>query len=81
MPLIKEKIDIGFAGRLSGQTLRPLRNRCVVARNVSRHDATKPKGLQSLFITADRPGYQELYGAITIFPRSRVLKLKATKVL
>jgi hypothetical protein len=25
MPLIEEKIGIGFAGRLSGQTLRPLR--------------------------------------------------------
>jgi hypothetical protein len=28
MPLIEEKIGIGFAGRLFGQTLRPLRKRC-----------------------------------------------------
>ena len=28
MLFIEEKIGIGFAGRLSGQTLRPLRKRC-----------------------------------------------------
>jgi hypothetical protein len=45
MPLIEEKIGIGFAGIYPDK-------RCALARNVSRHDATKTQGLQRLFITA-----------------------------
>jgi hypothetical protein len=81
MPLIEEKIGIGF---VPGVYPDKRCARCVyvalVARNVSRHDATKPPRSQRLFITAGRPGYQELYGAITIFQRSRVLKLMALMI-
>jgi hypothetical protein len=59
MSLIEEKIGIGFAGGIYPDKRCA---RCVnvapVARNVSRHDATKPQRSQRLFIIAPA-GYQE----------------------
>jgi hypothetical protein len=80
MPSIEEKIGIGFFGVFPDKRGARCVNVAPVARNVSRHDATKPQPSQRLFITAP-DGYQELYGAITIFQRSRVLKLSKTMLL
>jgi hypothetical protein len=64
LPLIEDKIGIGFgfAGVYPDQ-------RCAVARNFSRHGATKPQHSPRLFKTASA-GVREQHGAITIFQRS-----------
>jgi hypothetical protein len=51
MPLIKEKIGVGFAGVY-------LDDVAPVARNISRHGATKPQGSQRYFITSPA-GYRK----------------------
>jgi hypothetical protein len=76
MPLIEEKIGIGFAGRLSGQTLRPLRKRCARCEKCFTPRRYETPRSQRLFITAGRPGIKDYYGAITIFQRSRVLNFR-----
>jgi hypothetical protein len=58
MPLIKENIGIGFAGAYPDKRGARCVNVAPVARNVSRHDATKPQRSQRLFITA-RAKYRE----------------------
>jgi hypothetical protein len=52
MSLIEEKIGIGFAGVYPDKRCTP------VARNVSRHGATKPQQSQRFFITGPA-GYRE----------------------
>jgi hypothetical protein len=58
MPLIEEKIDIGFAGDYPDKRCARCVNVAPVARNVSRHDATKPQRSQRYFINAPA-GYRE----------------------
>jgi hypothetical protein len=58
MPLIEEKIGIGFAGVYPDKCCARCVNVAPIARNVSRNGATKPQRLQRLFITAPA-GYQE----------------------
>jgi hypothetical protein len=50
--LIEEKIGIGFAGVYPDKRCARCVNVAPVARNVSRHGATKPQRSQRLFITA-----------------------------
>ena len=52
MPLIEEKIGVGFAGVYPEKCGARCVNVAPVARNISRHDATKPQRSQRLFITA-----------------------------
>jgi hypothetical protein len=52
MPLIEEKIGIGSAGVYPDIRCARCVNVAPVARNVSRHDATKPQRSQRLFIIA-----------------------------
>jgi hypothetical protein len=58
MPLIEEKIGIGFFGVFPDKRCARCVNVAPVARNVSRHDATKPQRSQRFFITAPAE-YQE----------------------
>jgi hypothetical protein len=50
MPLIEEKIGIGSAGVYPDKRCARCVNVAPVARNVSRHDATKPQRSKRLFI-------------------------------
>jgi hypothetical protein len=52
MSLIEEKIGIGFAGICQDKRSARCVNVAPVARNVSRHGATKPQRSQRFFITA-----------------------------
>jgi hypothetical protein len=73
--LIEEKIGIGFAGRLSGHTLRPLRKRWARCEKYFTPRRNETATFATPLFNRGPAGYQKLYGAITIFQRSRVLKL------
>jgi hypothetical protein len=66
MPLIEEKIGIGFAGRLSGQPLRPLRKRCARCETCFTPRRNETATFATSLYNRGLAGYQELYGAITI---------------
>jgi hypothetical protein len=51
-PLIEEKIGVGFARVYPDKRCARCANVALVARNVSRHGATKPQRSQRLFIIA-----------------------------
>jgi hypothetical protein len=67
MPLIEEKIGIGFAGRYPDKHCARCVNVAPVARNVSHHDATKPPRSQRLFLTAGRPGIKNYIVPLPFF--------------
>jgi hypothetical protein len=58
MPVIEEQLGAGFAGICPDKSGAHWVNVAPVAKNVSRHGATKPQRSQRLFITAPA-GYRE----------------------
>jgi hypothetical protein len=58
MPLIEEKIGVGFAGVYPDKRGARCVNVAPVARNISRHGAKKPQRSQRFFITAPA-GYRK----------------------
>jgi hypothetical protein len=52
------KIDAVFAGVYPDKCVARCVNVAPVARNISRHDATKPQRSQRLFITGSAPGIE-----------------------
>jgi hypothetical protein len=58
MPLIEENIGIGFVGVYPDKRCARCLNVAPVARNFSRHGATKPQRSQRFFINAPA-GYRE----------------------